>query len=109
MPVADSSCETITGHFRESGIPISLKYIDPSYAIRSVPVTAHDSAFCLLMGHNAVHAGMTGRTDMLVGCWNNQFTHVPIPVAVSERKRIDPEGPLWSSVLTSTGQPRDMC
>jgi 6-phosphofructokinase 1 len=100
--------DAITTYFRESGIPVSLKYIDPSYAIRSVPVTAHDSAFCLLMGHNAVHAGMTGRTDMLVGYWNNQFTHVPIPAAVSERKRIDAEGPLWSSVLASTGQPRDM-
>lgn len=100
--------DAIIGHFRQSGVPISLKYIDPSYAIRSVPATAHDSAFCLLLGHNAVHAGMAGRTDMLVGFWNHHFTHVPIGLAVSERKRIDPEGALWSSVLASTGQPRDM-
>ena len=100
--------DAISRHFRDAGIPISLKYIDPSYAIRSVPVTAHDSAFCLLLGHNAVHAGMTGRTDMVVGFWNHHFTHVPIPVAVSQRKRIEPDGALWSSVLASTGQPRDM-
>jgi 6-phosphofructokinase 1 len=100
--------DAITRRFRESGMPISLKYIDPSYAIRSVPATPHDSAFCLLLGHNAVHAGMSGRTDMVVGFWNHQFTHVPIPLAVSARKRIDPDSPLWSSVLASTGQPRDL-
>ena len=100
--------DAITGHFRERSVPVTLKYIDPSYAIRSVPVTAHDSAFCLLLGHNAVHAAMCGRTDMLVGFWNHQFTHVPIAAAVSRRKTIDPEGALWSSVLASTGQPRDM-
>jgi 6-phosphofructokinase 1 len=95
--------------FNESGTSINLKYIDPSYAIRSARATAHDSAFCLLLGHNAVHAGMSGRTDMVVGFWNHQFTHVPIALAVSARKRIDPEGTLWSSVLASTGQPRDLC
>jgi 6-phosphofructokinase 1 len=100
--------EAITRHFRESGTPITLKYIDPSYAIRSVPATPHDSAFCLLLGHNAVHAGMSGRTDMVVGFWNHHFTHVPIALAVSERKQIDPAGALWSSVLASTGQPVEM-
>ena len=100
--------DAITRHFKDSGTPFSLKYIDPSYAIRSVPTTAHDSALCLLLGHNAVHAGMSGRTDMVVGFWNHQFTHVPIALAVSERKKIDPEGALWSSVLACTGQPRDM-
>ena len=66
------------------------------------------TAFCLLLGHHAVHAGMSGRTDMVVGFWNHQFTHVPIPLAVSARKSIDPEGGLWSSVVATTGQPGDM-
>ena len=101
--------DAIAGHFHELQIPITLKYIDPSYAIRSVPTTAHDSAFCLLLGHNAVHAGMSGRTDMIVSFWNHQFTHVPIALAVSQRKKIDPDGALWSSVLASTRQPRSMC
>jgi 6-phosphofructokinase 1 len=101
--------DAIIRSFKESGTPISLKYIDPGYAIRSAPAIAHDSAFTLLLGQNAVHAGMSGRTDMVVGFWNHQFTHVPIALAVSARKRIDPEGTLWSSVLASTGQPRDLC
>lgn len=100
--------DAIRKDFRERNIPLNLKYIDPSYTIRSVPATPHDSSFCLLLGHNAVHAGMTGRTDMVVGFWKNEFTHVPIPMAVSQRKRIDPEGWFWSTVLASTGQPRNM-
>ena len=100
--------DAIAGHFKRIGTSISLKYIDPSYAIRSVPATAHDSAFCLLLGQNAVHAGLSGRTSMVVSFWNHQFTHVPISLAVSERKKIDPQGTLWSSVVASTGQPWDM-
>jgi 6-phosphofructokinase 1 len=100
--------DAISDHFKRAGIAITLKYIDPSYTIRSVPATAQDSAFCLLLGHNAVHAGLSGRTNMVVSFWNHQFTHVPISCAVSERKKIDPEGALWNSVVTSTGQPRDL-
>jgi len=98
----------ITDYFQRNDTAITLKYIDPSYTIRSVPATAHDSAFCLLLGQNAVHAGLSGRTNMVVSFWNHRFTHVPISLAVSERKKIDPEDPLWNSVITSTGQPWDM-
>ena len=100
--------DAIREHFMQIGMEISLKYIDPSYTIRSVPATPHDSAFCLLLGHSAVHAGMSGRTNMVVSFWNHQFTHVPIPLAVSQRKKVDPKGALWNSVLASTGQSRDM-
>jgi 6-phosphofructokinase 1 len=101
--------DAISAHFKRSGIAINLKYIDPSYTIRSVPATPHDSAFCLLLGQSAVHAGLSGRTNMVVSFWNHQFTHVPIALAVSERKKIDPQGALWNAVVTSTGQPQDMC
>jgi 6-phosphofructokinase 1 len=100
--------DAIHHHFKRIGTSITLKYIEPSYTIRSVPATAHDSAFCLLLGQHAVHAGLSGRTNMVVSFWNHQFTHVPISLAVSERKKIDPESALWSSVIASTGQPGDM-
>jgi len=100
--------DRINAHFKQQGMEIILKYIDPSYTIRSVPADANDSAFCLLLGQNAVHAGMTGRTNMVVGFWVNEFTHVPIPMATSERKKVDPEGWVWNSVITVTGQPKEM-
>jgi len=101
--------DAIKDYFTRAGIAINLKYIDPSYTIRSMPANPHDSAFCLLLGQSAVHAGMSGRTNMVVSFWNHQFAHVPISLAVSERKKIDPKGMLWSSVLASTGQPPDLC
>jgi 6-phosphofructokinase 1 len=100
--------DAINAHFRSANQEVTLKYIEPSYMIRSVPANARDSAFCLLLGQSAVHAGMAGCTDMVVGFWNHRFTHVPIRLAVSERKKIDPAGALWSSVLASTGQPLDL-
>jgi len=100
--------DRIHAYFKRTGLEFSLKYIDPSYTIRSVPADANDSAFCLLLGQNAVHAGMAGRTNMVVGFWVNEFTHVPIPMAVSKRKKVDPEGWVWNSVLTVTGQPKEM-
>ena len=100
--------DRIVAHFKSTGMEATLKYIDPSYTIRGVPANAYDSAFCLLLGQNAVHAGMAGRTNMVVGFWMSTFTHVPIPLAVSQRKKVDPDGWVWGSVLTSTGQPKDM-
>ncbi|MGM0425983.1 MAG: ATP-dependent 6-phosphofructokinase [Thermodesulfobacteriota bacterium] len=100
--------DRIRGHFKDIGMDITLKYIDPSYTIRSMPANPHDSVFCLLLGHNAVHAGMTGRTNMLVGYWDGEYTHVPISLATSRRKEIDPKGRFWSSVLEATGQPWDL-
>jgi 6-phosphofructokinase 1 len=100
--------DRIQEHRRRRGADVSLKYIDPSYTIRSAPANARDAAFCTLLAHNAVHAGMAGRTDMVVGFWKHEFTHVPIALAVSERKQIDAMGRLWNHVLAATGQPRAM-
>lgn len=97
--------DKINSYFKQIGMRISLKYIDPGYMIRSVPANAFDSAFCLQLGHNAVHAAMSGRTNMIVGYWHGQFTHVPIPLAVKQRKKIDPKGRLWATVVATTGQP----
>ena len=97
--------DEIKKHFKGAGIELNLKYIDPSYIIRSLPAEPNDAAFCLVLGHNAVHAGMTGRTNMVVGHWSNEFTHVPISLAVSKRKKIDPKGWAWNSVVAATGQP----
>src|SRR4029077_8867853 len=81
-----------------------LRFIDPSYMIRSLPANARDSNFCLRLGHAAVHAGMAGKTDVVVGSWRRRLTHVPIPTAVSSRKKVDTNGYLWQTVLSVTGQ-----
>jgi len=97
--------ENIEGYFHGKSMPINLKYIDPSYVIRSVAANASDSIFCGFLAQMAVHAGMSGKTDMLIGSWNNEYVHIPIALSVGERKKVDINGPLWMSVRESTGQP----
>ena len=80
----------------------TIKYIDPSYMIRSTPANAIDSTFCLRLGNYAVHAGMAGRTNALVGYWNQNFTLVPIKLALSCRKSIDVNSSLWQSIVEIT-------
>lgn len=95
----------IEEHFSARSLEVNLKYIDPSYVIRSVVSNASDSIFCGFLAQMAVHAGMSGKTDMLIGLWNNVYVHIPIALSVRERKKIDITGPLWMSVKESTGQP----
>lgn len=90
--------------FRAEGNSVNIKYIDPSYMIRSLPANARDSNFCLRLGHAAVHAGMAGKTDTVIGSWRRRLTHVPIPLAISSRKKVDTSGYLWQTVLAVTGQ-----
>jgi 6-phosphofructokinase 1 len=100
--------EKIKEEFDARDFPYSIKYIDPSYIIRSAPANANDSKFCNLLAQNAVHAAVAGKTDFVVGYWNNEFTLIPIPMAVAKRKKIDVEGELWWNVLEATGQPISM-
>lgn len=95
----------IQAHFEQRATEISMKYIDPSYMIRSMPACASDSIYCARLGSNAVHAAMTGRTACLVGRVNNRLVHVPIGAASDRRNRVDPEGALWRDVVSDTGQP----
>jgi 6-phosphofructokinase 1 len=100
--------DALTDYFQAEGIPVNLKYIDPSYIIRSARANPADAVFCQQLAQNAVHAAMTGRTNMLVGFWNRHFTHVPLKLVIKDRKRIDPKEALWQAVLSSTGQPATM-
>lgn len=100
--------EKIAEQFKLEGYSVSIKYIDPSYIIRSAPANSNDSKFCNQLAQNAVHAAMAGKTAFVVGHWNAAFTILPIKAAVKERKKINLESELWWSVLESTSQPTRM-
>ena len=82
-----------------------MRYVDPGYAIRSVPANGWDAVYCLRLAQAAVHAAMAGRTAMVVGRWHGRFVHLPIALATGSRNQVDPDGDLWMSVLEATGQP----
>ena len=94
----------IKEHFDKVGKEVNIKYFDPSYMVRSIPAQGTDAIFCFQLAEAAVHAGMAGKTDMVVGSMNNAFSHVPIEYAVNERKKINPNGALWHAVLGITRQ-----
>jgi len=96
--------DRILEHAKREGLEITLKYIDPSYMIRSLSANAVDRIFCGFLGQNAVHAGMAGKTGMLVSKWNYNLVHVPFDMATTRQKFVDTKSSLWRSVLESTGQ-----
>jgi 6-phosphofructokinase 1 len=97
--------DKIVSHFKRRRTSITLKYMDPSYHIRSVPASPADSVYCWHLARNAVHAAMAGNTNMLIGRWHGHFVHVPMPLATRFRKQVNTAGDLWAAVVESTGQP----
>lgn len=95
----------IKDYFKSIEMQSTLKYIDPSYMIRSVPANANDSIFCDMLARHAVHAGLAGKTDLVIGRSHGIFTHVPLALATGAQKSVDPEGALWLAVTETTGQP----
>ncbi|GMV37400.1 MAG: hypothetical protein AMXMBFR61_19080 [Fimbriimonadales bacterium] len=98
----------ITEYFSSRDITINLRYLDPSYTIRGARADPTDAVFCQLLAQNAVHAAMAGRTNMLTGYWNGEFTHVPLHLVVGERKQVDVKGQFWQAVVSTTSQPFTM-
>jgi 6-phosphofructokinase 1 len=100
--------ENLAAGLAARGLRPEIKYLDPSYEIRALPANAYDAAFCLALGQMAAHAGLAGKTDMVVGYHHRHFTHVPIPLSTSARRALQPDQDLWQRVLQSTGQPASL-
>ena len=94
--------ERIATYLKSEKIEHAIRYFDPSYLVRGIPAEGTDAVFCLLLAENAVHAAMSGRTDLVIGHWHGRFTHVPIGLATARRRTINTTGQLWQSVLGAT-------
>lgn len=97
--------DRINEYFTSIGKPVEIKYINPSYIIRGVPADSEDSLLCDQLARDAVHAAMAGKTACQVSFLNNRVVYVPLTLAADRKKQVDLAGPLWQSVLASTGQP----
>ena len=97
--------DSINSFFKERSMEVNLKYIDPSYIVRSVPANAQDNVYCSRLAQGAVHAAVAGKTGMLVGRWHGSFVNLPLELVTRGRRKVHPSGELWHSVLESTGQP----
>ncbi|WP_394970993.1 ATP-dependent 6-phosphofructokinase [uncultured Croceitalea sp.] len=99
--------DTIASYFSDI-LPVAVKYIDPSYIVRSAAANSSDSIFCSSLAFMAVHGAMAGKTKFVVGRVNNNMVYLPITAVTKKRKKINLEGEFWFSVLQSTGQPHSL-
>jgi len=97
--------DRIRDHFAARSVPMDLKYIDPSYIIRSMPACASDAELCSALAQCAVHAGMAGKTNLFIGVHASRYVHVPIEMGIETKKQIDPAGDEWRRVVETTRQP----
>lgn len=104
LDIGPHLCTELRDYFKQRRVPVTLKYIDPSYMIRSVGADANDNRYCDVLARHAAHAVMAGKTDLVIGRWNGNFTHVPLALTTSRRKRIQPQSELWHAVTSTTGQ-----
>ena len=100
--------ERIETFFRTQGMPVVMRYFDPSYQVRSRPANCEDAVLCDLFARNAVHAAMAGKTGLVIGFLHERFIHVPIELLSTQTKRLDPASGWWRSVLATTGQPEQL-
>ena len=94
--------QEISDYFKAHNVELNIKYFNPGYTIRSVSAEGDDAVFCAMLAQSAAHAAMAGKTDVMVGHWGGEFTHVPIALATRQRKKIDLCTPLWSCVKSLT-------
>ncbi len=97
--------DEIVAYFKKENIPVVMRYIDPSYLIRSSKANAEDSILCDLFARNAVHAAMAGKTGLVIGYLHDKFIHVPIELLASQTKALDVSSFAWKAALAATGQP----
>ena len=95
----------IESFFAAERLPMTLRYFDPGYQIRSRPANCEDAALCDQFARQAVHAAMAGKTGLVIGYLHGLFIHVPTGLIVSRKKRLEPDSMLWQAVLSATRQP----
>ena len=98
----------IKKYFAATDFPYTLKYIDPSYIIRSIPANANDRIYCGFLGQHAVHAAMAGKTGMVVSKLQERYLYLPLELVTAKRRKLNILSNYWRSVMESTGQPQSM-
>ncbi|CAA0821309.1 ATP-dependent 6-phosphofructokinase 3 [Striga hermonthica] len=98
--------QKIKEHFtKQNNIPITLKYIDPTYMIRAIPSNAADNVYCTLLAQSAVHGAMAGYTGFTSGLVNGHQTYIPFYRITEKQNMVVITDRMWARLLSSTNQP----
>uniref|UniRef100_A0A7S0CVN0 Phosphofructokinase domain-containing protein n=1 Tax=Amorphochlora amoebiformis TaxID=1561963 RepID=A0A7S0CVN0_9EUKA len=95
----------ISKFMKKEGFEYNLKYIDPTYMIRSVPASADDQLLCTLLANHAVHGAMNGFSGFTVGQLNHKFVLVPISEVTKKSRKVNTKSRMFCRLLLNTGQP----
>ncbi|CAM9859404.1 unnamed protein product [Discosporangium mesarthrocarpum] len=105
-PIGQFIRERIEEYYQRHNKQCTVKYIDPSYMIRSVAANSFDQIYCMQLAQNAVHGAMAGYTAFSAAVVNNRTVYIPIPELVENSPRcLNVHGRTWERVLTITRQP----
>ncbi|KAL4567788.1 hypothetical protein LXL04_023382 [Taraxacum kok-saghyz] len=98
--------DKIKRHFaRQTSMPITLKYIDPTYMVRAVPSNASDNVYCTLLAQSCVHGVMAGYTGFTSGLVNGRQTYIPFNRITEKQNNVVITDRMWARLLSSTNQP----
>ncbi|XP_047951255.1 ATP-dependent 6-phosphofructokinase 6-like [Salvia hispanica] len=98
--------QRIKEHFaKQTTMPITLKYIDPTYMIRAIPSNASDNVYCTLLAQSAVHGAMAGYTGFTSGLVNGRHTYIPFNRITEKQNKVVITDRMWARLLSSTNQP----
>lgn len=89
----------------KKNFPVTLKYIDPAYMIRTVPANCYDRKMCAHLASSAVHGAMAGFTGFTVGHINQNVAMIPVSALGNKPNKIGKENRAWQRLLAYTGQP----
>jgi len=98
--------DQITSHCKANNVPLTIKYIDPTYMIRAVPANAFDSIYCSVLAQMAVHSAMAGYTGITVGKVDERFVSLPIHSIVDKgARKVSLTGFTYQRLVATTRQP----
>lgn len=95
----------IVDYCREKGIEVTLKYIDPTYMIRTIPSIPSDTNMCSALAYDAVNGAMTGFTGFCTGIVNNKTAYIPLDLLTRSNKRVKAKSKMWQRLIAASGQP----
>ena len=77
---------------KSKGVKSTLKYIDPTYMIRSTSSNPYDTQLCADLSYQAVHGAMAGFTGFCIGMVNNRMCYIPLELVTQGNKRVNSHG-----------------
>lgn len=107
VDLADYMVKDLGRYAKEKkGTALTIKYLNPTCALRTTPANGADNDLCHKLSHAAVHCVMAGYTDFCIGLVRDTPVMMPLSLLCAQEprrfKRSDPE---WQRLIASTGQP----